>query len=210
MHHIFAFFRLAASTSKLICQSSSFFWPIRSCPANQLFLVYGDASGCISVNFLRIRSLFAEDVFCTWTRMPHCSRCCGLRLEITSLWITRSTETWRSRRRPAPCLFSHHRRKRSSGARAEEQEAGQRTRARYTYVRGQLSNTHAAWATLATTFFWQRGYRYQSYCSLHLKSIGWHTGFACKNFSAKKKKPDRPPVKIWAMLVEAETFFCLA
>ena len=26
----------------------------------------------------------------------------------------------------------------------------------------------------------------------------------------QKKKTDRPPVKIWAMLVEAETFFCLA
>ena len=34
-----------------------------------------------------------------------------------------SPGTWRSRIRPAPCLFSHHRRKRSSGARAEEQEA---------------------------------------------------------------------------------------
>ena len=42
-----------------------------------------------------------------------------------------------------------------------------------------------------------------------LKRRGWHTGFACKKFSANKKT-DRPPVKIWAMLVEAETFFCLA
>ena len=52
-----------------------------------------------------------------------------------------------------------------------------------------------------------RGYR--SYCYLFLKSWGWHTGFVCKKFSAKKKT-DRPPVKNWAMLVEAETFFCLA
>ena len=49
-------------------------------------------------------------------------------------------ETWRSRRRPAPCLFSHHRRKRSSGAQSEEArdsglELVTRTRSTVQYTR---------------------------------------------------------------------------
>ena len=39
----------------------------------------------VFVNFPADKKSFAEDVFCTWTRMTHCSRCCGLRLKITSL-----------------------------------------------------------------------------------------------------------------------------
>ena len=37
-----------------------FFRPIRSRPANQQFLVYGDASGCISVNFLADKKPFCR------------------------------------------------------------------------------------------------------------------------------------------------------
>ena len=64
----------------------------RSRPANQLFLVHGDASGSIilSVNFPADKKPFAEDVFCMWTtRRWHCSRRGGLRLEITSFRTTR-------------------------------------------------------------------------------------------------------------------------
>ena len=75
--HPFASLRLAASTSKLTCRSSSFFWPVHSHPENQLFLTYGDVSGSIRLSTPppppppRTGSLLAEDVFCTWTRMPH-------------------------------------------------------------------------------------------------------------------------------------------
>ena len=64
------------------------FWLIRSRPANQLFLVYDEANGSICQVPCGQEAFFAEDVFCTWTRMQPCSRCCGLRLEITSLWIS--------------------------------------------------------------------------------------------------------------------------
>ena len=102
--------------------------------------------------------------------------------------------------RPAPCLFSHHRRQRSSRARAEEARDSGLELVTCTYVTPtvDVQHTRAAWATLATTFFWQRGYRYmhqrlalgQSYCSLFLK--GWHTGCTCKKISAKKKPTARP------------------
>ena len=66
-----------------------FFWLIHSRPANQLFLVYGEANGSICQVSRGQEAFFAEDVFCTRTRMPPCSRCCGLRLEIKSLWVPR-------------------------------------------------------------------------------------------------------------------------
>ena len=75
-------------------------------------------------------------------------------------------------------------------------------------LRGQPSqHTRAAWVTLATTFFWQR-------CSVTVP-CSWKVQVGkphlhVKKFQQKKKKTDRPPVKIWAMLVEAETFLCLA
>ena len=62
-----------------------FIWLIRSRPANQLFLVYGEANGSICQVPRGQEAFFADDVFCTRTRMPPCSRCCGLHLEITSL-----------------------------------------------------------------------------------------------------------------------------
>ena len=89
VHHI-RFLRLPASTSKLTYRSFLFFWLIRSRPANQLFLVNGEANGSIICQVPRGQeAFFAEDVFCTWTSMLPCSRCCGLRLQITSLWIPR-------------------------------------------------------------------------------------------------------------------------
>ena len=66
-----------------------FLWLLRSRPANQPFVVFGEANGSICQVHRGQEAFFAEDVFCTWTRMPPCSRCCGLRLEITSLWIPR-------------------------------------------------------------------------------------------------------------------------
>ena len=176
-------------------------------PANQLFLIYGDASGSISQlpsgqeAFCRGRLLHVDDEEATllsaWRVALGDNELSNYTLRILT------PETWRSRRRPAPC----HRRKRASGARAEEARDSGLELVTRTWL--TVQHTRAAWATLATTFFWQQGYRYQSYCYLLLKSRGWHTGFACKQISAKKKT-DRPPVKIWAMLVEAETFFCLA
>ena len=90
---------------------------------------------------------------------------------------------------------SHHRRKRSSGARAEKARDGGLELV--TNARGQPSNTHARpgrlWKQCSSgSEATGRPTRYQSYCSLLLKSRGWHTGFACKKFSAKKKPTARP------------------
>ena len=68
--HLFCSLRLAAATSKVIISVFYIFWPIRSCPANQLFLVCGDASGSICQLPRRQKAFFAEEVFCTWTMMP--------------------------------------------------------------------------------------------------------------------------------------------
>ena len=52
-------------------------------------------------------------------------------------------ETWRSRRRPATCLFSHHHRKQSSGAWAEEaRDSGLEL---VTRTRPTVQHTRAAW-----------------------------------------------------------------
>ena len=216
VHH-FRFLGLAASTSKLTCRYFSFFWPIRSCPAliSCFSSTYTAMPVAESVNFPADKKPFCRG------RLLHVdgdATCCGLRLEITSLLIRLSLnytlriltpETWRSRRRPAPCLFPHHRRKQSSGAQGEGARDSGLELVTRTYVANRP--THRRGLVL-----WQRRSSVSeatgttSYCSLLLKSRGRHTGFACKKFSAKKKKTDRPPVKIWAMLVEAETFFCLA
>ena len=50
-------------------------------------------------------------------------------------------ETRRSRRRPAPCLFSHHRRKRSSGGRAEEARDNGLELVACTYVANRPTHT---------------------------------------------------------------------
>ena len=69
-----------------------------------------------------MRSLFAEDIFCVWTRMRHCSRSCGLRLGVTSLWIrnfySRDQTTQEKTGTVSFFFFSH--RTRSSEAQAEE------------------------------------------------------------------------------------------
>ena len=63
-------------------------------------------------------------------------------------------ETRRSRRRPAPCLFSHHRRTRSSGAQFEEaRDSGLELVADTWPI---VHHTRSTWATLATTFFRQQ------------------------------------------------------
>ena len=149
VHH-FRFLRLAASTSKLTCTVFFiFFWPIRSRPANQLFLVYGDASGSIC-QLLRGQKALLQRTSSARTRTPHCSRCCGLRLEITSLCyasLQRPDEAGEDRRH----VFFHIVEKRSSGARAEEaQDSGLEL---VTPTWPTIQHTRAAWATLALTFF---------------------------------------------------------
>ena len=58
VHH-FRFLRLAASTSKLTRRSFSFFWPICSRPANQLFLVTA-MPVTVSVNFPAYKKPFLQ------------------------------------------------------------------------------------------------------------------------------------------------------
>ena len=106
--------------------------------------------------------------------------------------------------------FSYHCQTQSSGARTEEaRDSGLEL-----ITRGQPSNAHTRpgrlWqrhSSSSDMYVWKSGY--QTYCSLFLKSRGWHTGFVCKKCSAKNKT-NNPPVNIWAMLVEAETLFSLA
>ena len=81
----------------------------------------------------RTRNLSA-DFFCTWTRMSHCSRCCGLRLEKTSLcsrFAFKTPVTWRSRRRPALTSLSNMIQWSSSRRISRERT---RARARYTKI----------------------------------------------------------------------------
>ena len=209
VHH-FRFLRLAASTSKLTCRSFSFFLADSFLPsANQLFLVYGDASGRICL-LPRGQEAFLQRMSSPRERGGHVLR---VALGDNESRFAFTPETWRSSwRGSAPCLFSHHRRKRSSGAQAEEAwDSGPELVTRTcTYVANRPTHTRGLGdsSALARTFFWQWGYRYQSYCFLLLKSKGWHTDLRVKMFN--KKKTDRPPVKIWAMLVKAETFFCFA
>ena len=80
------------------------FLAIRSCPA---------LISCFSSTAMRV----AEYVNFPADKKPFCrgrllhvdgdATCCGLRLEIKRLYTLRilTPETWRSRRRPAPCLF---------------------------------------------------------------------------------------------------------
>ena len=66
-----------------------FFWPIILDQPISCFSSL--AMQCLSTS-PRTKSLFAEDVFSTWTRTPHCFRCCGLCLEITSLFCYASLQ----------------------------------------------------------------------------------------------------------------------
>ena len=78
---------------------------------------------------------------------------------------------------------------------------------RMCYVCGQPSNTHARPGRL-----WQRRSSGSEATRVTVpfswKVEGGIPDLRVKNF--QQKKTDRPPVKTWAMLVEAETFFCLA
>ena len=154
----FAFFlRLPASTSKLTYRSFLFFWPIRSRPANQLFLVYGEASGsicqvpCGQEPFCRGRLLHVDE---DATLLSVLRVALGDNESLNSTLRTLAPETRRStsRRRPAQCLSSHHRGTRSSEARSKEaRDSGLEL---VTSTWSTVQHTRAAWATLATTFFW--------------------------------------------------------
>ena len=103
-----------------------------------------------------------------------------------------ASETWRSRRRPVPCLFSHHRRKRSSGARAEEARDSGLELVRGTPTWPTVQHTRAAWATLATTFFWQleaTGTRVTVPCSWKVEVGIPDLRVHVKNFQQKKNRP---------------------
>ena len=146
----------------------SFLWPIRSCPAYQLVLVHGHASG--SICQLSHGQEACLHVFCALTMMPHCSRGCGLCLETTNLWIPRfghfTPETERCWKRPAPCMsfFTLKAVKRSSSRWGSRKW----TRARYTWPTVQ----HTRLPRRSMTFFFLLTVRlgYQSYCSLFLNS----------------------------------------
>ena len=139
-------------------------------------------------------------------RTPHCSRCCGLCLEITSLLLRFASETWRSRRRPVPCLFSHHRRKRSSGARAEEPRDSDSSSL---HLCGQPFNTHAR-----PGWLWQRrssgseatGTRVTVPCSWKVE-VG-KPDLHVKNFQQKKPRP--PARKNLSHVSRSRDLFCLA
>ena len=164
VHH-FRFLRLPASTSKLTCRSFSFFWSIRSRPADQLFLVYGDASGSIKIlsTSPRRSSLLQRT---SSARGRGCHIALVLRVALgdnKSLNYDVHASHFNSRdltkreKTGAMSFFTSSSKtiKRSSNRRTRSSR--QRIQARFTYERGQPSNS-----TLATTFFWQRGNRYQS------------------------------------------------
>ena len=129
-HFCFLRSRLAASPSKLTYRSFLFCWPIRSRPANQLFLVYGDASCSVCQPsprgpdnrkpFCRGHLLHADEdaTLLSVLRVALGDNHDNKSLNSTLRILT--PETWQRRRRPAPCLFLPHRRTRSSGAWAEE------------------------------------------------------------------------------------------
>ena len=138
VHH-FRFLRLAASTSKLTRRSFSSFWPIRSCPALISCFSSTAMPEAESVNFPADKKPFCRG------RLLHVdgdATCCGLRLEITRLWITRFAfklqrpDEAGEDRRHVFFTSSSKTIKRSSRRRSSRQ----RTRARYTYVRGRPSN----------------------------------------------------------------------
>ena len=182
--HCVRFLGLAASTSNLTHFSLSLLL-IRPRPANQLVLVHGDASGSISQLSSRTRILFAADVFCAWTRTPHClvsvlRVVLGDNESCDSTLCIFTPETGRCRRKLVPCLFSFSHQTQSSGARAGEARGSGLD----FVTRGQPSNTHL-WPGCDNQRHSSGSYvlkpGYQS------KSRGWHSGFVCEKFSAKNK-----------------------
>ena len=158
--------RLAASISKLTCTVFFiFFLADHSRPANQLFLVFGDA---VSVNFPADKKPFCRG------RLQHVDEDATLLSVLRvvlgdneSFATLRFRDLTKQEKIGTMSFFTSSSKtiKRSSSRRSLET-----ANSNSLHLRGQPSNTHvhAAWATLATTFFWQRGYRYQSYCSLLL------------------------------------------
>ena len=122
VHH-FHFLRLAASISKLTYRSFFFFFcrfvlaQLISCFSSTEIPV------AVSVNFPAEKKPFCRShllhVDENATLLSVLRVALGDNETLNSTLRILTPKTWRSRRRPAPCLFSHHR-KRSSGARAEE------------------------------------------------------------------------------------------
>ena len=154
VHH-FRFLRLAASTSKLTCRFFSFFWPIRSCPAliSCFSSTYTAMPVAESVNFPADKKLFAG------TSSARGRGCHVLRVALGDNESLKHASHFNSRdltkqeKTGTMSFFTSSSKtiKRSSRRRSSRQ----RTRARYTYVRGQPSDTQARPGTLVTTFFCQ-------------------------------------------------------
>ena len=159
VHHFrFLRSRLNGSTSKLTYPSFLFYWPIRFCPANQLFLVYGDASCSIcqpsprgpdKTPFCRGRLLHVDE---DATLLSMLRVALGDNHDNESLISTRlSPETWQRWRRPAPCLFcliiEHDQ--------AELEPKKLETADSSSLHLASAQHTRAARMTLATTFFRQ-------------------------------------------------------
>ena len=174
-------------------------------------------------------SLFAEDVFCTWT-IEDATLLSVLRVALgdnKSLHASHFNSrdlTKQEKTGAVSFKVSHHRRKRSSGRGARAEEARDSTAdlsSLHTYVANRPSHTRGlgdsginVLLAARLKFFYMQiryanlyfsragnsnfgsvtGRRNQSCCSLLLKSRDWHTGFACKKISAKKKT-DRPARK---------------
>ena len=94
---------------------------------------------------------------------------------------------WQSRRRPALTSPSNMI-KRSSSRRSSRQ----RTRARYMYTLIYVANHPTRTRGLGDSGNDVLLAARLSCCSLLLKSTGWHTAFACKKTSSKKKPTARP------------------
>ena len=202
VHHV-CFLWIAASSSKLTYRSFLFFFA-RFILAQLICWFSSTAMQvAVSVNFLVDKTPFFRRCLLRADNLDAAllSVLCvalGNNESLNSKLRICTPETGRRRRRPA---FSH--RTPSSGAWGSGLKLA---------TRGQPSNKDAqGWAMndvilAATSETRLPEFPVHVPCSLIV--TGWRSGLVCKKvWPKKKKKNDHQPVKFWAMLVEAETFF---
>ena len=155
----------------------------------------------VSVNYPADKKPFnlAEDIFCVWTRMRHCSWCCRLRFEIMSLWSS-------TLRIFTPRLVDAGEDQRHVLLHIGHDQAELEPRKLEEAV---SSLSHVA-NRPTDSCVWNQATRVIVPCSFcDRNSWRWHAQLVYKTFSAKNKT-DQPPIKNSTMLVEAETILSLA